>query len=1295
MNTFNTEVKQIKPVIFFNGFYVMGSGMTGATIKVELLGQEIGQTTVGDDGRIQLNIDPALKNKEVIQVTYTDPTGYTEVISLVAPDLTQPDAPTIEHFDGINISGTAEPGSIVKIKIGQKELAEVIADENGQYYIQLDPALSNGEIIEVTATDEYGNESNAAYQVADDTTAPDAPLAKVENGFIVGTAEAGAVIELSYQGKLLGTTIADAEGVFSFPIDSTLKNGEFVHLTATDTKQNISSVTELQLPDITAPDMPVISTFDGETLNGIAEAYSVVEVKLEGVVIGFAQADSNGHYSIHLKPALSNSEIIEVTAKDASNNISKAAKAEAPFVPDTTAPDAPEVSINDGLDVVTVKTEANATVKIYDSMGHVIAQGQADQNGDFSHQFVPALARGKSLDVTATDQAGNESEATNIIVGVAEIIAAADDTVHLEIDAVPEEIVNQNPSDLNKTGFMVASVGLGPVLDLGVLDKVTQNALTVEVGKDQVREITLQGDSGGIQIGGTMDLYVYKLNETTGAWEQQGVEKNWVIAYFLGGVSDDKTFTLTEGKWMFVMASGEGVSALTGYTLKCKSDIIYDYNNADSISGKASGNMLTDTDYKNGQDELPEGSKLIAVNGIKLTDDAAKVIEGLYGKLAVKADGSYEYTLNDNLTAPYPYGEQEVFKYTVQSPEGNIVEADLTIKLDLTAKLDETAIDNTVVLDMDAKKILDTDDSDIPDAIGFKVLDLGLLNPIVDAGVLEGMGAMSFDVGENQIRELTFHGSAGGVSIAKFYDLHIYKLNEETNQYEQIHHEDNWFTVALLGGASDYLTMQFTEGSYKMLLTSTGVLGLLEGAGLYIDHDTIYDYNDPSKFSGTVTGDVTSDSDEILLMVKVNGVEHRVEPGQTMVVNGQYGVLSINSDGSYSYQVVKPNNAPADWKPPYGAVDRFEYITQDGNGNNYVDSLNIKLNTHTAIDDFDHVTVKEKNLITEVKVENDWGAHQSMSKEFTIAENTKTSATLVANSTIHATWMDMTYAIINVYSGEVLYSDQVHGWYSAFDVKFDNIPPGNYRLEVTTDYGHLQGVEFKAESIHLDQFVPAEIDQITGTLIDNDSGTKNIAEIQIGNKEVFTSANKGVDSCDIEGLYGTLTLYKDGSYTYLPKGGVYGVDKFTYTTISTVGTEETATLEINVGKNILATAYDEVASSSAGDDTFNMGEGKDTIIYNVLDYSSNTGGNGIDHWVDFETGPEGDVLDVSELLIGADVTMNNIAEFLSLRTVGDNTVVSIDRDGRGDDFNSVDLIILGDVKGYSLDDLVTNNQIVF
>src|SRR5690606_21741120 len=126
--------------------------------------------------------------------------------------------------------------------------------------------------------------------------------------------------------------------------------------------------------------------------------------------------------------------------------------------------------------------------------------------------------------------------------------------------------------------------------------------------------------------------------------------------------SSDVCSSDLEGKWMFVMASAGGVQALTGYTLRFTKDVILDYANAESISGSASGNMMTDDDGKYGKDEVPEGSSVTAVqdaNGewIQVSGNAETIIEGKFGTLVVKADGSYTYTVNEDFRG---YGEKEI-----------------------------------------------------------------------------------------------------------------------------------------------------------------------------------------------------------------------------------------------------------------------------------------------------------------------------------------------------------------------------------------------------------------------------------------------------------------------------------------------------------------------------------------------------------------------------------------------------------------------------------------------------------
>ncbi|SPL72183.1 hypothetical protein KPC_3361 [Acinetobacter stercoris] len=1098
--------------------------------------------------------------------------------------------------------------------------------------------------------------------------------------------------------------MADDDGKFEIDLNPAQKNGEKVDVTAKADSKNESTPVEMTAPDITKPDTPteVIVSEDGSTVTGKGEPGADVILKdKDNNVIGTGKVQEDGSFEVELETPLTNGEDIKVSQKDPAGNESGEVTVTAP---DTTAPEITDVQIDADNIMLTVETEPHALVKLYDSEGNPLLDSngnpiefKADGNGHAEYAFDPAIERGKIIEITATDEAGNESAKTQLIAGVAETIAATDNYVDVVLDAQPKEIVNSKPSDLNKDGFTVVNVGLGPVLGLDILADVVKNSVQLEVAKDTVREITVSGAAGGVQVLATMDLYLYKFNETTQEWEQHDYKENWVVSYLLGGKSKDTDFSLTEGKWMFVMASGEGIQALTGYGLNFSKDVVLDYSQAESITGSAEGNMLTDVDAKYGQDELPEGSKLTAINGIDISPNAPTLIHGKYGTLTVNADGSYSYTVNPDFRG---YGEKDVFTYTVTSPTGKTSEAELTFELNLTPKEERLEVDNIVLLDTEPKMILDTDKSEIENALGFKVLQVGLLGPVLGADILGGSGAMSFDVGENQIRELTFHGSAGGVTLGSTYDMYIYKLDPATGNYIQVHHEADWF-LAVLGGKSKPLTLEFGEGSYKAILQSKGGLSLLTGAGLYVDHDTIYDYNQPTKYTGQVSGDATADADTVLLKVKAEGkVDQVVEPGKPAVINGKYGTLIINADGSYTYTVSKPANAPADWKPPYGQVDQFQLVTQDKNGKSIVETLNIKIGIHTASNDFDNVQVTETNVETKIEfIEVDKPLHnygKSYNKEFDVAAHVKPAVTTLSVTTstdVFKSNVVLTYTLTNTTTGDV-FTHTVTADKAKLDITLPDLPKGHYQLSINSEDGKIESIDFKTTVLHSKDYKVIDTPEINGKLFENDTGIKNIASIKVGNKELYSDPNKGAKEFSIEGNYGTLTVYKDGSYKYHPKGEAYGVDKFIYQTISKVGTVETATLEINVGKNVTGSDYSEQVTSSKADDIFTMGEASDTLIFNLLEDADATGGNGHDTWTDFEIGLDGDQIDISKLLEDSGATKETLSDFLKVNKVGDDTVLSIDRDGQGDKFAQTDFLTLKNVDT-TLEDLLHNQQIHF
>jgi len=109
-------------------------------------------------------------------------------------------------------------------------------------------------------------------------------------------------------------------------------------------------------------------------------------------------------------------------------------------------------------------------------------------------------------------------------------------------------------------------------------------------------------------------------------------------------------------------------------------------------------------------------------------------------------------------------------------------------------------------------------------------------------------------------------------------------------------------------------------------------------------------------------------------------------------------------------------------------------------------------------------------------------------------------------------------------------------------------------------------------------------------------------------------------------------------------------------------------------------AGDDKMYGWSGDDTFIVGEGSDIIytgtgadqiIYNMIDAM-------IDNVNDFSA-VDGDVIDLSDVLIGYDALTDAIGDFVTATEVGGNTIISVDADGGADNF--VDIAIFNGVTG--------------
>ncbi|MCE4226781.1 hemagglutinin [Methylobacterium sp. C25] len=425
---------------------ITGTAEAGSTVTILNGATVLGSTVAAADGTFSFKPAVGLADGNyVLTATAVDAVGNTSIVSSAIGlriDSVAPGAPAVTAFTGPTnntapvITGTAEAGSTVTISDNGTVLGTTVAAANGTFSFTPTAALAQGaNSFTATARDAAGNVSvaSAAVALTIDTTAPTAPVIKAFTGptnsttpAITGTAEAGATVTISDNGGVIGTTVAGANGAFSFtPTVALAAGNNSFTATARDAAGNVSgaSAAVALTIDTTAPVAPVLAALTGPTNNtsptitGTAEAGSTVTISENGTVLGTAVAGANGAFSFTPATALAaGANSFTATARDAAGNVSGASAAVALTI-DTTAPGAPVIAAftgptNHTTPTITGTAEAGATVTISDN-GTVLGTAVAGANGTFSFTPTTALAQGaNSFTATARDVAGNLSAAS-------------------------------------------------------------------------------------------------------------------------------------------------------------------------------------------------------------------------------------------------------------------------------------------------------------------------------------------------------------------------------------------------------------------------------------------------------------------------------------------------------------------------------------------------------------------------------------------------------------------------------------------------------------------------------------------------------------------------------------------------------------------------------------------------------------------------------------------------------------------------------------------------------------------
>ncbi|KSJ46880.1 Ig-like domain-containing protein [Pseudomonas aeruginosa] len=397
-----------------NGTVISGTAEAGATvILTDGGGNPIGQATADGSGNWSFTPGTPLTNGTVINAVAQDAAGNTSGPVSTTVDAVAPATPVIDPSNGVELSGTAEPGVRVILTDGNgNPIGQTLADGSGNWTFTPGTPLVNGTVVNAVAQDPAGNTSGPASTTVD-TVAPATPVINASNGSVItGTAEVGAkVILTDGNGNPIGETTADGSGNWTFTPGTPLANGTVINAVAEDAAGNASGPASTTV-DSVAPSAPLLSiSADGALLTGTAEPNSQVRIVVNGDTANpiTVTVDGAGNFSLPFAPPLITGELIAGVAVDAAGNVSGPATINAPDLapPTISVPEAADTWINaaeigDGIQV-------DVTVRPTMQVGQVVTVKFAGQNGyeaEVSHTLTAGDIAAGNLTLTLTPPGG-------------------------------------------------------------------------------------------------------------------------------------------------------------------------------------------------------------------------------------------------------------------------------------------------------------------------------------------------------------------------------------------------------------------------------------------------------------------------------------------------------------------------------------------------------------------------------------------------------------------------------------------------------------------------------------------------------------------------------------------------------------------------------------------------------------------------------------------------------------------------------------------------------------------------
>ncbi|MCY6503529.1 VCBS domain-containing protein [Escherichia coli] len=644
----------------------------------------------------------------------------------------------------------------------------------------------------------------------------------------------------------------------------------------------------------------------------------------------------------------------------------------------------------------------------------------------------------------------------------------------------------------------------------------------------------------------------------------------------------------------------------------------------DSVPNPVSGNVLTGG-VSSGDTADTQGADKANVSGVQAGTVASgehvangalnTAVNGEYGTLILRADGSYTYQLNNNNTDVNALKDnqslQDVFSYTITDGDGDKSTATITI----TINGHTDGAPNVVITDHNGS------------ALGANSIAENATTPVQGEFTVNAAdGLKSITIGGTTIltSELldlspttpkTIAGTEGTLTLTD-YDPVTGKVSYSYQQSDSSKDHSGGDT-----SVSDTFPIVVTDNANESS-AATNLVILITDTAPEAKADTGTVTEDGAALEGNVITGGSSNSTDVADRLgadatQVTGVskgssttEQTGNVGGTGLA-GDYGTLILNSDGSYSY-TVDPNNATVNALKDGGKLtETFSYTIKDADGDWSTTTLTITINGHTdgvpSITPNDEngnnvggqITVYESGLSTGSNASaasesasgtiqinagdglssiNIGGQTFSLSQLQSLSSSNPSAAINVAGGTIVLNGFTANSSVGGIpTSGSLSYTytlnnAQTHSAVGNDDLLLSGIPLSVTDAGGVTTTGSLvvQVIDDVPTAVNDSNSIPVgSLAVVTGNVVSNDTKGADGARVTTVKADTANGLDvtiNPVGNYQVSGQYGTLTIHSDGSYSYARNAGSAGgvSDVFTYTLTDGDNDTSTAQLTINI-----------------------------------------------------------------------------------------------------------------------------------